>query len=46
MAEPAKCPRCKGYALEPEHFPAKPCGACNGTGRAAAPPQTQELLNG
>lgn len=31
--ETSKCPHCRGWAFEPEHYPMKPCVICEGTGK-------------
>lgn len=32
----SKCPNCKGWAFEPETYPMKVCGTCDGTGKRPA----------
>jgi hypothetical protein len=50
MTDAPKCPRCAGFAFEPDHHPLKACTACGGTGRPPRQPAEQskegELLNG
>lgn len=38
MADPAKCPHCKGWAFEPGVFPMAPCTVCGVTGRKPGTP--------
>lgn len=36
MKPEPKCPRCGGWALEPDHYPAARCSVCGGDGRPPA----------